>query len=692
MSLTKFTYNKTTRYLDDVGCCFLSKRLQEISIKFMLNLSLLVSLFFLLDSQLLNSKNLNALVPVDSISNNSNTLDSSLIDTAVDSEKKTILFEPIKRHGSLIILDSTQYQSITKYDILWTEYIGLNSIIEDKLSSYPLYLGDFYQYGSFSVFGAENRNINFRFNNRPLNDALFESYNVNMFPTEFFEQLQIFTGSDAVIFSGNSSGALINLREINYNTATPYSKLRIEQAAGSFISSDGIYSQNIMLNTNMTFGFRKTSSSGNYSNQWSDAWNIRGILRWNASDKLNISFVESFHNYSMATNGGLDLSISNLFDPRESPVFYNSFNERVFRHDVSITTTYLPDSLNSALTITAFLTYADWYRKLPDEFLAIDTTLHLIDFLSNQYGLTGSYENKLTDFLTLKAGGEFYYTLSEKNIFSDELIGQNSAVYGYIILKPVNSLQLSGGMRIANRNNKFVNSLGSRLSFFVDNNIIYTDLSFSQRLPSAAEGLNLKNENHFLFLAGIKRNGTDNSFHLDYWFRSVLNPINSIPLLTNEGFLFDTKTIQNDNFTSTGLAVFFQSEIERYPLQVTFRGNLSFDNWSNNPSFDSPRLYAGTSIEYHIKKIRSEARFGLRVVTTYQKSGFSYLPHRRQFIHESSDVFNSDGISVYAKAKFGSAYINLSFNNILGTDYYYVKFYPGLGRYFSFSVNWAFFD
>lgn len=694
MFITNSIYEKITRYLYDVGCFFLKRFSFQIRINYLLNICLLALLFILFNYKILNSKNLIILAPIDSNLVNSNTLDSSLSDEVVlDSTKKTILFEPIQKHGSLLILDSNQYQSISKYDILWIEYIGLNNIIEEKLSCYPLYLGDYYQYSSFSAFGSDNRNINFKFNNRPINDAHFESYNINMFPTEFFEQIQIFTGSDAVIFSGNSSGALINIQEIKYQTARPYSKLRVEQSAGSFISSDGIYSQNIMPNTNMTFGFRKTSSSGNYSNQWSDSWNIRGILRWNASDKFNISFVESFHNYSMATNGGLDLSTSNLFDPRESQALYNSFNERVYRHDISITTTYLPDSLNSSLSITAFLTFADWYRKLPDEFSDIDSSLYFFNYLSNQYGLTGSYENKLTDFLTLKIGGEFNYSLSEKNIFSDELKGQYSAVYGYLILKPITTLQFSGGIRTANRKNKFINSVGSRLTYFADNlNLLYADMSFSQRLPSASEGLNLKNENHFLFLAGFKQNKNDNTFHLDYWYRSVLNPINSIPLLTNGGFLYDSQAIQYDNFTSTGLAILYHSKIITSTLHLLFRGNISFDNWDDSPSFANPRFYASSSIEYHIKKVRSEARLGLKIAGSLQQTGFSYLPQRRQFIHESSDVFSSDGLSIYAKARFGSAYINLSFNNILGTDYYYVKYYPALGRHFSFSVNWAFFD
>ena len=137
-----------------------------------------------------------------------------------------------------------------------------------------------------------------------MNEANFGTFNMDMFSTEFMESVEILVGSDAVIFSNNSSGALINLQEIRYNASTPYTKLWINQAGTSMISSDGVFSQNILPNFNFTVGIRAISSDGDFTNQWVDSWNLRGILRWNLSPKTNISLTENFYNHAAGTNGG----------------------------------------------------------------------------------------------------------------------------------------------------------------------------------------------------------------------------------------------------------------------------------------------------------------------------------------------------------------------------------------------------
>lgn len=613
----------------------------------------------------------------------------------ISTEKDTVaLYIPLKRHGSLFLTKGNFYKRITKTDLLWEDYFGLFDILANNLPAYPLYQGGYYLYNSLSMFGSGQRDLSFRFNNRPINEANFGSYNMDMYPTEFMESAEILVGSDAVIFSSNSNGALINLQEIRYNSATPYTKLWLNQAGTTMITSDGVFSQNVASNVNTTVGFRAITSKGDYTNQWVDSWNLRGLVRWNLSPLTNISLSENFYNHALGTNGGVDPnSIFDIYNPLEAKVLYEHFNERLIRHDINLTlSSILDDDTSSAVSFTGFFTYADFYQNIPGTLMGTDTATDNF-VLSNQAGITGKYEQEISSFLSLKFGGDVIYSLVDKGIYNDELNGMLLAGFGYIAFRPVDKLVMSGGIRINSQLNRFYTSTGGKIQYFYDSgSSIFGDISFSQHIPSPNEGLSLKNENHFLILGGYNLSKKTTQFETNIFYRSVVNPITAFTVSDSNNNIIDTRSLQKEALTSTGISISFASTLFSH-LHYSLRGNLSFDNWATTASFSNPRINSGLKIYYEFDVGKSAVRLGCDVTAVYQKNWMRFFPQRRQYTLTDDNLLGQfNGINIFAHAKLGNAYLKLNLRNVSYTGYYFTAFYPKSNLFFNLAVNWAFLD
>jgi hypothetical protein len=124
-----------------------------------------------------------------------------------------------------------------------------------------------------------------------------------------------------------------------------------------------------------------------------------------------------------------------------------------------------------------------------------------------------------------------------------------------------------------------------------------------------------------------------------------------------------------------------------------FEGFVQF-NYSriNNQKAELyPLIYGGISGYYHINISRSEAQVGLEFECISEFKGYSYFPgYGGYYTNPYKSNFQNNGINVFARLKLGNAYVRLEFRNALGSNYYYVPFYPELGRHFRFIVNWAF--
>lgn len=653
--------------------------------------------------------------------------DSSTVDNKLDStvsiksrNDSIIFFKPLTVHGKISNKKIDHFLIISKDSILFSDYTTLQDIFNEKLPVYPLNLGNYANLNSFSLFGGFPSGLSFRFNGREINDYQYPFFNFETFPVEYFENIEIFAGSDALIFSNNSSSSLINFQERIYNTRKPYTKIWFSQAAYDFLASDGVFSQNFIPNVNFTFGYRRMSVKGRFDNTWMDSWNLRGGLRWNINDKTNISLVEIFTNHGQGTNGGIDkINSDNLFDELVANPKYDQMNERAFKHDLTLTFTsllsdnYKTDSsefseeiLNSFDPIefntfksSLFFSHSELHQKRQIEiFLNDNDSIIFTKNYSILLGLNAVIDLAISSLFHLKSGAEINYLKNEQGIYYNGLDHLNWSTFAHFLTNPFSKyFSISGGIRTGVSNTYYFLNAGSKLKFnFNNNSNILIDFSKFDRIPTPAEGFHLSKETGILFLGEI--NWLNELFNLsyDFFYRKTQSPIISKPIYKNN-IIQDLSFSNEDDLTSFGASLSL-----KFSLFKNFHSNIKlivqkfFLNGIETDIF--PLLYPSIDSYYEISRGRSYVRLGFDALIIPPHRAMNFNPLRRNYIlpefllpeEQEKSQFFFNGINIYGKARLGTVYVNISLHNILSFNYYYLKYYPMYNRNLRISLHWAF--
>ena len=598
-------------------------------------------------------------------------------------------YTPIINHGNVSLYHNKDFRTINKRDLEFLEYNSFSEILTEKTPSFPLFLGNPAMFNSASLFAGNNVAVNF--NNRPILDLEYSSFNLDQMPTEFFENAEVIVGSDAVIYSDNTDGTLINFQEINYNTKIPFTRLWYSQGGYDFLSGDGVYSQNILPNLNYTFGFRRQSGNGRYEKSWIDSWNVRNLVRWNISRQLNISLVENFTNHGLATNGGLNTETStDITDPIYANSYYPNLNERVFRHDLTLSaSSYITKDSSTSISSNIFLSNSQWIRNLSDNLLgkSIDSTRRNTH-ISKYYGFNLKLEQNIKNIIFLSSGIESYYADMEQAVFNPNLSTTSLSAFARGQMNLFDFIVLSGGLRYRRFGDFNTLNYGTKAIFKFNNNSNFLfDFSQSQEIPPAFAMNIAKNTNNILALSEFSYSGKSNKFALGAYYKSIDNQIEFHDIDNNSINFSISQSAINKNYWGTYIEYKIQL-IDNLFLAGKILFNSSFEK-SNQINF--PEIYSTMKTYYQINRGNSILKLGLSgsIISSY--TGKKFLPQYRNYIqYDNESGLMNDGIKVFALARLGNAFIKASFENILSQNYYYVPLYPMYDRNFRFSFSWSF--
>jgi len=610
---------------------------------------------------------------------------------------------PLVSHGSLFTLTENNTTKISKQDIQYINYANFPDILKRKMRQFPLFTGGYGEFNSFSIFGGNPRNISVAFNGRAIDDFAFSTLNLSQIAPEFMENAEILTGTDAIIYSNDASSALINLQEIMYNTKYPYTKMWISEANFDYISADGIFSQNFTKNWNFTFGFRTQTSSGRYENSWLDSWNVRALLRWNPSDRTSISLVDYFTNQGFGTTGGIENTGEDYCDDLIAFPIYEQVDERVFRHDLTLSLTSILDKDSShAISGSIFLSNSDWDRRRSIDMLISESDSSL--FYSNStffVGANAKYENNLLEFTKLTIGGDFRYIALDGTDYIESFSGLSASAFGRLKLNFTKDLSLSGGIRLKAQHEKYAASLGGKIEYNLSHDILISaDISYSERFPSASEGLSLNNEKNFLGLFRFIWESKESSLSFTAFGRQVFSPLMAEPVYNTSGLLINTQGYNSTDITIAGATLEVTTTLTESLLlnadKLIVGGwaniQLSMGDDSSNKRF--PVFYGGMELYYELEIGRSQARIGASIELLSSFKGESFFPIKRTYF--ASDIekgFSTNGTELFATARLGSnAYVKLSLENPLSQCYYYIPIHPMYEMNFKLSVSWSFMD
>lgn len=600
---------------------------------------------------------------------------------------------PIAAHGRISLLPMPAV-TIDKRDLELLPYLGLPDILRQKLPTlFPLSLGSYGQNTSFAALGGDARDVSLRFNGRPLNSPTFGSFNLEQFPPEMAESFEIFTGMDAVIFGDNSSGMLVNVQEARHNIKTPYTRLWFAQGEYDYIASDGVFSQNIAENLNTTVGFRRQFSSGRFANSGFDIWNVRGALRYSPSDETTFTLTEVFTNHGLGTSGGLAADSPSFTDVLTATPRMTDLDERVYRHDVTLAGSWRPDSAFAA-SGSAFFSHEDWEKNRGEEyFTSPSDTVRLTAWSTVTAGATARLEQKISDSLFLRAGGELTWVNSAASVYAEALAGTSLAGYFHASWILARGTALKAGTRIRIDQDRTTLALGGAISLQILKNLQVTaDISRSDRTPTPTEGHVLPAESHLLGIGGL-RYGTDSAgIDVLLFSRYISSPIESQRILNAAGNTTGTLSVAGDTRTITGGSV--TGRVLVLPM-LFMQGWVQSYYSTTNGTHDNrlPSLYTGVSAQYEYRVGASRLIAGASAAFLTGHKGDVFVPQTWNYVPaEAATSASFDGLSVYMSAKLGNARLRVAYTNLLSSRIEYVPYYPEIDRNIRISLAWAFND
>lgn len=623
--------------------------------------------------------------------------DTTVADTLARAQKEPVVIDTVialPTHGRVLLTRDVPGTTISKMDMQLVEYNGLFDLLEEFTHVYPLSLGSPGQFNHLSFYGAMPQAVGFTYNGRPLADPATGMYNPEQFPVEAAERVEVLTGTYAIALEDNTAGALVNLQEIRYDTRRPFTRIWYHQGGYKHTASDGVFSQNIAQGLNVTAGFRRQSAAGRYENSAIDTWNIRGAVRWNISDYTNISLSEIFTSHFNETSGGVDITLTpSLGNERLAEVVYPQPDERVYRHDLTLTlTSYLSEDSTTAFSGVAYYSHALWEKDRVEALrLGSNDTSNLVPFVTRRFGITGKLEQHFKA-LQLTAGGKLEQITNERTVYFPDNTDIGASAFGLVTLFPHEVIQLTGGLRARFADEAIYISAGARADVQLNDRLSLSgDVSRSVRTASVLEGSDLLNEEHLLALGGLRWKEGRHSVDLTAFYRSVRNPVQASPVTTTSGTIINAVYSNGEPVNTFGAIVSYEGHIGSF-VGTAF-ANISRANSAGQNLERFPLLYGGVTIMYEYTVGRSALRGGVRLRGLTSFRGQQYNPLTSSYfpVSEESGV-RGNGLDLVASATLGNAFIRASFNNLFGQTYYFVPFYPEEENVFRLSVSWAFLD
>jgi hypothetical protein len=416
------------------------------------------------------------------------------------------------------------------------------------------------------------------------------------------------------------------------------------------------------------------------------------LIRWSPSPYTTISLSEIFTNHGTGTNGGIDHSQSqDIFNDLSAIVKYKTLDERVFRHDLTLSyTSILTDDSSNCVSGSVFLSHSDWNRRLNQIIVNNGDSTKYDRYISRYFGANLTLENHYS-FVFMKAGGELLYNNIENSILISGSKGISGAAYILVKTGEIFGFTLTAGARLHRYFDSWAKSAGVKPNLKIsDNTSFFFDLSYSERLPSLVEGLGLTSEKHYLAIFNFDLKLTNTSLSLGAFTRRIDQPIVLVQQVQYDSIL--TKAIFKNSEGRTILGAYLNAETRFLDLFVTQLFVQSYYSQSAGKNImEYPTLYAGFSTYIEIKRGSSILQIGTQVSGTTKFDGLTFDPQTRSyFANQQESQLMTNGINLFANARLGDADIRVSFENVLSQGYYYIPYYPELDRNFRLSFSWSF--
>jgi outer membrane cobalamin receptor len=616
--------------------------------------------------------------------------------------------KPLETVGS-ILAEEDSARAIKRASLRWGDYSYLGDALWEIPGAFIRDLGSTGQPSQLTLRGLGWHEIAVLVDGRPANEPLTGTANLNLFPIQSIQRIEYQTGVRGFLHGFNGTGGTLNIITEDFYTNRPYSRIRYSEGGYSFLSLDGIFSQNLTRRLNFSAAFQRRTLDGRFPNSNYDAWNLRVKLRYLSSDHVNLVFSEVYDQTKVGLNGGVDLTKTPpayIFDELQATVENTDSYEKVHRHDLTATLDlrWLEDT---TIVSRATAYYSNNLREYRDEDNRPNPNGVFIqsNHCTAWYGLKLFQDfQKLGNQISLGAEIQKQQVLESPNVGVREETSAN--LTGKVELD-VPVLKPAAFARYDRYRGEHLGSYGA------DANLVllpwvsaYGGYSVSYRMPTIQElyahgipqgssestAVNEK-ERHTLVEVGIETHVADLlELRGSYFHRRIENAIiadalalpgvfpsaliHNIPEEILEG-VDGSITLKVWRFLGTGTWTYLvqrQGGIEKqiYP-KFSASGEIA---------------YRQVLFENHL-----DLKVGLRGRFFTCDFGEQYNPETMMYVQNTTAELNQNGgADLFLVGKIGSAYIHVILENITGQQYMLTPFYPMTPQKIRFGIEWEFLD
>ena len=612
-----------------------------------------------------------------------------------DSTRNTFLPEI----GSYTNRDSTSF-SISRF--IWTDAVTMGDLLHLQPGVLFRRLGSAGQPDMATIGGIDWRGSAILLDGRPMNDPVTGVENLHDIPLEHIERVELFGGTESFQLAASASAAAMNVVSRQFNTGRPVTKVRFMQGPSEHLLTDALFAQNITRRLNLMFGVQRQVTDGRFLNSAYDSWIVRSRLRYNVSEKLNLSLTDLYRRSVTGFNNGVLIdstrSLGNdPFNEAEAVVTSRQASQTYERRDVTLNliAALFPDS-------TWTTKAAVYYSRADREYSDSASSGPFEQFSWNFAGATLRQDLRMEP-LSILFGGQIESRKASFVLPSLSPKRNYAAFFTSLSLNAWDILEPAGYMRGESygegRAFSYGGSVAIRPAEMFELKAAY---SWFARFPSLQEGSWGLYKNSTAEINLLERHALSEltgTLHIGEVFRAAATV--SERTITN-ALLFTPAT----TFSSSPLAIEITPELSI----VQFSGSAGLRLWvldaSGTVTFTETGKRASSSLLLPKFVLTGEISYmgelldgalkthvGARSRYVGRHNGFLFYPSFMVYaenIARSLTPFST--LDLYGVFKIGDAFINLTWGNILDKKYFTIYPYPELGRHLRISINWVFLD
>lgn len=584
------------------------------------------------------------------------------------------------------------------------------------------YLNDLGSMGAYNeslIYGFGFDNISFLSDDITINNKLTNSLDLHLFPSESIDSIVLSPLSRGFLYNTENNPVALSAITKDRFDFIPYTRIRYHQGPTEEGFIDAMFSAYVTNRLNVSVQFSNMSRRKYYANSDYGNWTGTFVLHYMLSNKINILAHYRYNKVRTPLNGGINIaSIHELYpNDEQDEIFYDNISAPVnylTRYQKQTAHSYDIQFLsniffNQPSTLTFYYHYGltEFRQNENNNETGVDSIINNHSY--ETYGIQftqsfrtkhadievrGNYENiefitplidriKVMNNLSVSgiAGIKIFNSTISPNIFAKYLVRDNKSYFGFgadISLKISNSLNLYGG----------ISGFAKPFSVFVDE-LIDSEINSTK---------------FYIIELGLKVN-TENA---DFGFTILSIKENNKP--------FGIGKVIGDDKKSNVVSDYFLKDINRGAFNISgdiSTWKLNFTNnftyyFSKESDFSSLPEFTGTGGLYY-SDILFDSSLRLKTGITYYLSGeTNYFEYDFEKSISYAHVFTgSDEIQTLSNEKFDptirfdylvagtireSATLYFLFENILGTNYFLVPYYPMQSQTFRLGVTWELFN